>query len=238
MTDLTIYSTLGALGVLLYLGAYAALQLGWLKGTSSTYTVLNLLAASSVLASLIEEFNLFSAMIQIFWIAISVFGLARRALLKARLRFTEEERSILARHFGALPLLDARRLLDLGQWEQLDPGTIVTERGSPPDGLICLTDGTAEVRRDAMVIATLGPGALIGEMTVMHGGPATADVAARTAITLLRLPRRGLLRAIEQNETLALSLSHALQAEAMRKINSMNQRDAGPARIADPAMPA
>jgi CRP-like cAMP-binding protein len=235
MADLSVYSTLGALGVLLYLGAYAALQLGWLKGASSTYTILNLLAASSVLASLLEEFNLFSALIQIFWVLISIFGLSRRALQKARLRFTEEERSILARHFGALPLLDARRLLDLGQWDQLDPGAAVTERGTPPEALLCLTDGTAEVRRDDMVIATLGPGALIGEMTVMHGGPATADVSAQTPIRLLRLPRQKLLRAIEQNETLALSLSHALQAEAMRKINSMNQRDAGPIPVPVPA---
>ena len=71
------YELAGFAGVAFYILAYALLQFGLLKGSGYVYTALNLAAAILVLVSLTAHFNLYSAMIQIFWITLSVIGLAR-----------------------------------------------------------------------------------------------------------------------------------------------------------------
>lgn len=72
-----LFDTIGLLGVLFYVGSYAALQLGWLDGSSLPYSLLNGCAASLVLISLTHNFNLASAVIQIVWIIISLLGIWR-----------------------------------------------------------------------------------------------------------------------------------------------------------------
>ncbi|OED36588.1 hypothetical protein AB833_26615 [Chromatiales bacterium (ex Bugula neritina AB1)] len=67
----------GLLGVLLYIGSYMALQLGYLDGNSLKYSVLNGFAATFVLLSLLKDFNLASALIQLVWITISLGGMYR-----------------------------------------------------------------------------------------------------------------------------------------------------------------
>ena len=57
----------GIFGVGFYLGSYASLQLGFLKGDGYAYAILNALAAGLVLLSLKEAFNLSSAVIQVSW---------------------------------------------------------------------------------------------------------------------------------------------------------------------------
>lgn len=69
---------IGLVGFLLYMTSFAALQFGWLSGGDLGYSFLNVLAASLVLISLMGEFNLPSAMIQICWIVIGGIGIALR----------------------------------------------------------------------------------------------------------------------------------------------------------------
>jgi len=56
-------------------GRLAALQARVLDGNGSLYCLLNILAASLVLVSLTEAFNLASILIQISWITIGLVGI-------------------------------------------------------------------------------------------------------------------------------------------------------------------
>jgi len=67
----------GVAGFVFYMLSYTLLQLGKISGQCYTYTLLNILAASLVLVSLIHQFNLASALIQVSWIAISIVGIIR-----------------------------------------------------------------------------------------------------------------------------------------------------------------
>lgn len=71
------YNAAGMIGVLLYVGSYSALQFGKLDGNSIVYCLLNGCAASMVLISLIYDFNLASALIQVIWISVSLFGMCK-----------------------------------------------------------------------------------------------------------------------------------------------------------------
>ncbi|MEL7542647.1 MAG: hypothetical protein AAGJ70_02610 [Pseudomonadota bacterium] len=72
--------TLGLVGFALYMGSYFLLQIGRVDGNGLAYALANLAAASCVLVSLGEHFNLPSVLIQLSWIAISLVGIARQLL--------------------------------------------------------------------------------------------------------------------------------------------------------------
>ena len=67
----------GIAGVVLVLLAYLLLQTGKLASTTASYSLLNLLGSLAILVSLFYAFNLSSLVIQIAWIAISIYGLRR-----------------------------------------------------------------------------------------------------------------------------------------------------------------
>lgn len=84
-----LYQMIGVAGFVVYLASFAALQAKFLDGNGSLYAILNVLAASLVLVSLMDAFNLASALIQVSWIAIGVSGLALRAYKGYRARHTQ-----------------------------------------------------------------------------------------------------------------------------------------------------
>ncbi|MBB4657690.1 CBU_0592 family membrane protein [Parvularcula dongshanensis] len=78
----TLPDLVGFFGVALLIGAYAALQIGRLRQENPWYSGLNALAAALITVSLIFSFNAASFVIEVFWFAISLYGLWRS--LKAR----------------------------------------------------------------------------------------------------------------------------------------------------------
>ncbi|MEM9715419.1 MAG: hypothetical protein AAF826_02770 [Pseudomonadota bacterium] len=70
----------GITGFCLYILSYILLQFEYIDGGQIGYSVLNTMAASMVLISLIVDFNLASAMIQITWIVVGVVGIRLRIL--------------------------------------------------------------------------------------------------------------------------------------------------------------
>jgi paired small multidrug resistance pump len=67
----------GLIGVALVLGAYFSLQAEWLRGDGLAFQVMNLVGALLVVVSLVYNFNLSALVIQLAWIGISLYGIAR-----------------------------------------------------------------------------------------------------------------------------------------------------------------
>lgn len=88
------YRLVGITGFIAYFLSYFLLQTGHITGAGLPHTLLNLAAASLVLISLIQDFNLASALIQISWILISIMGLCRIARRKRRRNTTMTSKSI------------------------------------------------------------------------------------------------------------------------------------------------
>lgn len=78
VTELSVFDVFGLLGFVAYLGGFAALQFGVLDGNGKTYAWVNVLAASMVLISLYDAFNLASLLIQVSWIIIGYIGIVRQ----------------------------------------------------------------------------------------------------------------------------------------------------------------
>lgn len=136
---------LGIVGVFLYIGSYFGLQAGMIRGQGYLYAILNTVAAGCVLLSLLEHFNLSSAVIQVTYIGISVFGMVRFYILTRLIRFTDEERVFLDVVAPNLVKFQARQLLDLGIWRSEAPDTRLTEEGKALPYLHFLLEGAADV---------------------------------------------------------------------------------------------
>jgi hypothetical protein len=71
------FLALGLAGSLLVVGAYLLNQLGRLGSSDWRFPAVNLAGALAILLSLTDAWNLPAAVIEVFWAAISLFGLVR-----------------------------------------------------------------------------------------------------------------------------------------------------------------
>jgi hypothetical protein len=72
-----IYDLLGVLGSLTIIAAYFATQRGWVEASDWRFPLANLIGALLILFSLMVAWNLAAFVMEVFWIAISIYGLAR-----------------------------------------------------------------------------------------------------------------------------------------------------------------
>lgn len=74
--NMDIYQWLGFIGMAFVVIAYFLLQINKYTIKSIQYQLLNLIGAILLLISLFVHFNLGSFIIEIFWIAITIYGIA------------------------------------------------------------------------------------------------------------------------------------------------------------------
>lgn len=88
-------------------------------------------------------------------------------------------------------------------------GRVVTE-GSKTASCFVIVDGSAEVFKGETHVTTLGPGDVIGEISLFDRAPRSATVYAATETVLLQVSRPGLLSVLEENPKVALRLLETL----------------------------
>jgi CRP-like cAMP-binding protein len=214
----------GIVGATLYLGAYAGLNLGLIRGEGYLYPTLNLAAALAMLVSLAAWFNPFTAFIEIAWALISLFGIARLWLLTRGLTFTAEERTFLEAAVPGVSRLTARRLLSKGRWQDLAPGTVLTREGKPVAQLTYIAAGAASVSHGGMEVATIPEGLFVGELGVLSRAPATATVTVTAPTRAFAIEAGPLAALVAKYPDLKLSLDAGIGADARRKILGANRR--------------
>ncbi len=84
---LTLPDIIGYCGVALVVGTYFLSQVGKMDSTRALYPALNAIGALLILYSLIHRPNPPSIVIEFFWLAISLVGLARVAIRKSGFKF-------------------------------------------------------------------------------------------------------------------------------------------------------
>jgi hypothetical protein len=223
MTD-AFFNAAGILGAALYLGAYAGLNFGLIRGEGYLYPVLNLFASGAMLISLAAWFNPFTAFIEIAWALISLFGIARLWLITRGLTFTDEERTFLEAALPGLSRVTARRFLSKGAWEDLAPGTVLTREGAAVDRLTYIASGSASVMHDGVEVATIPEGLFVGELGILSRAPATATVTVTAPTRAFAIGAAPLAALVARCPDLRLSLDAGIGADARRKILGANRR--------------
>ena len=74
--DYTLYDILGSAGVLLIVVAYFLLMIRRIASTDLRYSGMNAVGAALILVSLSHDFNFPAFLIELFWLIISIVGMA------------------------------------------------------------------------------------------------------------------------------------------------------------------
>ena len=86
--------------------------------------------------------------------------------------------------------LDRKELELLGKLikeQHYDKGAAIVKTGADGLGLYIIKEGKVAVIRDGQRVASMGPGQFFGEISVLDGGPRTADVRAESDTVCLTL---------------------------------------------------
>src|SRR3954447_26352670 len=123
--------------------------------------------------------------------------------------------------FGVLDRAALLRLASAFVSRSYARGTYLCHQGDPGDSLFVVEDGLVKVvhnseQRDEVVLATLGPSDVFGELAVLDRGPRSASVIAVQPSSMLVLSRARLVQAIRANPDLVDALLAALGALARR----------------------
>ena len=213
----------GIAGVVLYVGSYFALQAGLIRGLGYVYAAVNTAAAVAVLLSLFEAFNLSSAIIQVIWIFIGVYGMSRYYVTRRGIRFTDEERVFLKVIAPGLERLDARRLLDLGRWKTALQGVELTEQDEVPSHVHFFLAGSAEVSISGRMVGQLGPTSAVGELEFLRERPATATVTVTRPSRIFSMEALVLRAHLERHPGVRAVLESRFGSQLGDKLSSTHQ---------------
>jgi len=104
-------------------------------------------------------------------------------------------------------------------------GELLFRRGDPGDTLQIIVSGQIKVfieaeEEDEIVIAILGPGEFVGELSLLDGRPRSASVEALETVETLEVPRTEFLAALRANPKVLETVIMAL-ATRLRETNAL-----------------
>lgn len=213
---------IGILGVLTYLASYFALQIGMIRGQGYLYPSLNVIAASMVLVSLMTEFNLPAAIIQISFIAISVIGLCRHGLGQFMLRLTDEERYLLDSKFPELRGHQARQFLNSGEWRMHKAGTVLTHEGEHSTSVHFVASGAVEIWSGGQCLYRYGADILIGEISSLSANPSTATAVVAEDALVFSIDAEQLRRLVSRDTEMRLCIEAGFARDTRTKVLQKN----------------
>jgi len=93
-------------------------------------------------------------------------------------------------------------------------GTELVTQGELGREAMVIMQGSAAVRRNNRKIAELGPGDVLGEMSLISRTPRNATVVATSPITMLVLDAREFSSMVAANQSIAVKLLETVAARA------------------------
>jgi CRP/FNR family cyclic AMP-dependent transcriptional regulator len=143
--------------------------------------------------------------------------------------------STIYEQLAATPLcrtLDASevaRVVEAGRVENWPAGSVIMEEGSSGPRLVILLEGTVHIlKRDeaqrGQRIAEVGPGAVLGEMSLLLDAPRTASVHAATPLRLFAMDRRNYEEMVADGDPAALKVGMAIARVLALRVEELNKR--------------
>jgi len=105
--------------------------------------------------------------------------------------------------FSDLSKAQLRSVARLMTCVKVPAGRALTTEGEVGREFMVVVDGQASVRRDGRLIATLGPGDFVGEMSLIAGTPRSATVTAETNMLVETLNRREFSTLLDESPKVA-----------------------------------
>jgi CRP-like cAMP-binding protein len=115
--------------------------------------------------------------------------------------------------FAACSRRDLQRIAKASDEIAMESGRVLVHQGESGRECFVIAEGEAKVERNGRKVATVGPGACIGELSLLDHGPRTATVTATTPLKVLVLGPREFSGVLEQVPGLSRKLLAALATQ-------------------------
>lgn len=220
---------MGLFGAILYVAAFLLLQLGIFKGSSISYILINLFAASLTAISVINAFNYSALISSICWILISIIGLFRIYRIRRSVNLlTDDERFFIESKLADLSNGQVVELLKSGLWINGEDGVELTRQNEINQSLFYLADGSADVLVDGNVISAVSPDSFIGEVTCLSGDPASATVRLTKTSRYLSINAEAVRKLVKKDVNLKQLLELSFASDMRDKLISTNRKVLNP----------
>ena len=130
--------------------------------------------------------------------------------------------------FGLLTDADIDWMARVGARRRVKDGEVLIEQGKSIDSIILLLDGQLSVAvKDVGIIARLGVGEIVGEMSMVDSAPPSATVAAEGECLVLSLAKTILLQKLATDAEFGCRFYKALAVFLADRLRQMEQRLSG-----------
>ncbi|MBF0332199.1 MAG: cyclic nucleotide-binding domain-containing protein [Alphaproteobacteria bacterium] len=124
---------------------------------------------------------------------------------------------------STLPAEDVAWLARTGERRTLAPGARVIRHGEQVLAVMVVLDGALEVTHDGANLAKLDPGAVVGEVTLVDEGLASATVAAAGDTTVLSIPKPLLRARLSSDDAFSARFHKALATVLAQRLRAANE---------------
>ncbi len=114
--------------------------------------------------------------------------------------------------FAGCSKREISRIASLADEIDLPTGRLMTREGERGREFCILVSGSADVRKGARKVASLGAGDFFGEIALILDAPRSATVAARTDVRVLVLERRAFKHLLSEVPSIQTKVLEALAA--------------------------
>ena len=153
--------------------------------------------------------------------AYALFWLIRDRL---NLRLPEKEGPLLREALSGLDDAQISRLLKAADWQDCNPGDILTSQDAPVDALYFMCSGRANVEVNKSLVTYLEKGSFIGEIAYLTGNPATATVVIDEPSRVLKFSKMRMAKVIAADDQINGIIYQLLGRDLAMKMRRSNTR--------------
>lgn len=184
--------------------------------------LLRLLAIASGILAIVYVYLINGPQIIAFWqvllLGINIVRIVTLFRERRSISFSEEEKELYRTIFRRFAPVEFMKLIQLGEWRDAIPGDVLTAQGEPLSDLKMIYNGEVAIENATGEIARSRDGTLIGEVSFVQGGNATATVRAVRPTRYVSWPQEELHKLLKRNPTMDLAMQSVLSEDLTRKL--------------------
>ena len=158
----------------------------------------------------------------IFWLSvfifINVYRIVGIILERRGIKFNEEELELYETVFQNFTSLEFMKLMRIAEWRSVESGYQFAQQGEVIDGLNLLFNGEVVISRDDKELGRGRDGSMIGEMSFIRGGAASATVLATRVCRYVHWPKEQLRSLLNRNPSMDIAMKHVFSLDLTRKL--------------------
>lgn len=154
----------------------------------------------------------------VLFISINAYRIIGIFLERRDVKFNAEELELFETLFKGFSPMEFMKLMRIAEWKTIQKGFEFSMQGKTLDGLFLLFNGEAVIKKNNEEIGRLKDGAMIGEISFIRGGQASATVSATAACRVIRWSSDDLNKLLMRNPSMDIGMKQVFSVDLTNKL--------------------